>query len=220
MYDSIARLRHVTRRHFFSDCRLGLGALGLAALLDRRLLAADPDDAARRINPLAVRPTHFPAKATNVIYLFMAGGPSQLELFNYRPKLQELNGQVIPESFVAGKRFAFLKRDARLLGTKRQFARHGECGTELSACLPHLAKIVDDVAVIKSRPAEHGGVVDVRHRQRGQRAAGVRGAAVRPARPARGSAAVGQRLPADRLPGSAVPERRGADPEPHESAGH
>ena len=150
MLDSLAQLRQVTRRHFFSDCRVGLGALGLASLLDERVLAANIPDNARLTNPLAIRPTHFPAKATNVIYMFMAGGPSQLELFNSRPKLQELDGQQIPDSFVEGKRFAFLKRDAKLLGTKRKFARHGECGTELSECLPHLAKVIDDVAVIKS----------------------------------------------------------------------
>jgi len=150
MLDSLAQLRNVTRRHFFSDCRLGLGALGLASLVDDRVLAAKPEELDRRNNPLAIRPTHFAPKATNVIYLFQAGGPSQLELFNYRSKLQELNGQVIPESFVAGKRFAFLKRDAKLLGTKRKFAKHGQCGTELSECLPHLAKIVDDITVIKS----------------------------------------------------------------------
>ena len=150
MHESLAHLRHVTRRHFFSDCRVGLGSLGLASLLDERLLAANIPDRARRTNPLAIRPTHFPAQATNVIYMFMAGGPSQLELFNSRPKLQELDGQQIPDSFVEGKRFAFLKRDAKLLGTKRKFSRHGECGTELSECLPHLAKVIDDVAVIKS----------------------------------------------------------------------
>lgn len=151
MHASLRQLQHVTRRHFFSDCRLGLGALGLASLLDNRLLRAATADAdARRINPLAVRPTHYAPKATNVIYLFQAGGPSQLELFNYRPKLQELDGQVIPESFVAGKRFAFLKRDAKLLGTRRKFAEYGQCGAELSECLPHLAKIVDDIAIIKS----------------------------------------------------------------------
>ncbi|MFO1094723.1 MAG: DUF1501 domain-containing protein [Planctomycetaceae bacterium] len=150
MFESRALLQQRTRRHFFHDCRLGLGALGLASLMDRRLLAAPSEAADRLTNPLSVRPTHFAPQATNVIYLFQAGGPSQLELFNYRPKLQQLDGQVIPESFVAGKRFAFLKRDATLLGTRRKFARHGACGTELSECLPHLAKIVDDVALIKS----------------------------------------------------------------------
>ena len=76
-------------------------------------------------DPLAPRPPHFAAKAKSVIFLFMAGGPSQLELFDPKPKLQELDGQVIPESFVANKRFAFIKKDAKLLGTRRKFAQHG-----------------------------------------------------------------------------------------------
>ena len=79
----------------------------------------------RRRDPLAARPPHFAPRAKSVIFLFMAGGPSQLELFDPKPKLQELDGQVIPESFVANKRFAFIKGDAKLLGTKRKFAQHG-----------------------------------------------------------------------------------------------
>jgi hypothetical protein len=89
-----------------------------------------------------------------VIYLFMAGGPSQLELFDYKPKLQELNGQPIPESFIKNKRFAFMdlftKEVPKLLGTKRRFARHGQCGAYVSECLPHLAGIVDDIAFVRS----------------------------------------------------------------------
>lgn len=147
-----ASLQHFTRRHFFSECQVGLGSLALASLLNKSVLRGG-DSAARAdrsVNPLAVQPTHFAPRATNVIYLFMAGGPSQLELFDYKPKLQELSGQVIPDSFVEGKRFAFLKPDAKLLGTVRKFARYGECGAELSECLPHLARIVDDVAIVRS----------------------------------------------------------------------
>jgi hypothetical protein len=80
----------------------------------------------------------------------MSGAPPFLDLFDWKPKLAELHLKPCPESLLAGKRFAFLKRDAKLLGTKRKFARHGECGTELSECLPHLSKVVDDIAVIKS----------------------------------------------------------------------
>ncbi len=90
-------------------------------------------------DPLAPRPPHFSAKAKRVIFMFMAGGPSQLELFDYKPKLQELDGQVVPPEYTKNKRFAFIKGDAKLLGTKRKFARHGECGAELSELLPHLA---------------------------------------------------------------------------------
>ena len=108
----------------------------------------------RAVNPLAPQAPHFSPKAKHVIYLFMAGGPSQLELFDYKPKLQELSGQVIPESYVANKRFAFIKKDAKLLGTARKFDRHGESGAEISALLPHLSKIVDDIAIVRSMKTE------------------------------------------------------------------
>jgi hypothetical protein len=141
-----------TRRHFFHDCAVGLGAVALASLLsDGNLFAADE---ARFSNPLAPKPSHFHAKAKSVIYLFMAGGPSQLELFDYKPKLQELNGRPIPDSYLKNKRFAFMdsftKQVPQLLGAKRKFARHGQCGTYVSECLPYTAQIVDDIAVVRS----------------------------------------------------------------------
>jgi hypothetical protein len=140
----------ITRRHFFNDCRLGLGSLALAQLLaNGNVLAGDAAGQAAP-NPLAPRPTHFPAKAKSVIYLFMAGGPSQLELFDYKPKLQELDGQVVPPSVVENKRFAFLKPDAKLLGTRRKFARYGQSGAELSELLPHLQTVADDLTFIRS----------------------------------------------------------------------
>jgi hypothetical protein len=146
--------REITRRHFFADCRVGVGAIALAGMLGRDGMAAPapsgPAPLSRTGNPFAPRPTHFPARATNVIFLFMAGGPSQLELFDYKPKLQQLDGQVIPQSYVEGKRFAFLKKDATLLGTRRQFRRWGECGAEISDLLPHLGSIVDEVAIVRS----------------------------------------------------------------------
>src|SRR4051794_22356499 len=96
-------LLHRTRRQLFRDCGVGLGALALSSLLgDDRATAASSSD------PLAPKPGHFAPKAKNVISLFMAGGPSQFELFDYKPKLQEYHGQPIPESFIAGKRFAFM----------------------------------------------------------------------------------------------------------------
>jgi hypothetical protein len=148
------QLRDITRRHFFADCRVGVGAMALATLLGREGSAAVPSARAaanlRGSHPLAPRETHFPARAKSVIFLFMAGGPSQLELFDHKPKLQDLDGQVIPESYVAGKRFAFLKKDATLLGTRRKFRRWGECGAHISDLLPHLGAIADDVAIIRS----------------------------------------------------------------------
>ncbi len=144
-------LAHLTRRHFFSRCAMGLGGIALASMLNRTGLAATPG-AAGLPNPLAPRPTHFPARAKNVIYLFMAGGPSQLELFDYKPKLVELNGQPIPQSFIEGKRFAFMdsSHGTSLLGTRREFKRHGQSGMWVSNLFPHTAKIVDEITLAKS----------------------------------------------------------------------
>ncbi len=142
-----------TRRQFFRDCGVGLGSIALATLLGKD--SAQGAGASDRLTePLAVRPGHFPARAKRVIYLFMAGGPSQLELFDYKPQLQKLSGEPIPDSFVEGRRFAFMdsftKNRPKLLGTARKFARRGEAGTWVSECLPAFAGVVDNVAVIRS----------------------------------------------------------------------
>jgi len=140
-----------TRRHFFRECRMGLGAMALGSLLTGDQLLGSPQTENRDgTDMLAPRPPHFAARAKHVIYLFMAGGPSQLELFDPKPKLQELHGEVIPPSYVENKRFAFLKKDARLLGSKRKFVQHGQSGQVVSECLPHIAAISDDIAVIRS----------------------------------------------------------------------
>ena len=144
-------LQQVTRRHFFQQCQVGLGSAALGSLLlqEGRLQAAG-GSAERRLNPYAVQAGHFTPKAKRVIFLFMAGGPSQLELFDPKPKLQEMDGQVIPESYVKNKRFAFIKRDAKLLGSRRKFARHGESGAELSELLPQLATVADRLCIVRS----------------------------------------------------------------------
>jgi hypothetical protein len=113
------------RRHFFEQCRVGIGAMALGSLLAGDSLSAAPRNATGGVpysgnDPLAARLPHFAPRAKSVIFLFMAGGPSQLELFEPKPKLQELDGQVIPESFVANNRFSFIKGDAKLQGTKRK----------------------------------------------------------------------------------------------------
>ncbi|WP_373652229.1 DUF1501 domain-containing protein [Schlesneria sp. DSM 10557] len=139
-------LRESTRRHFFRDCRVGLGGMALSGLMGSgRAASAEPQPTG-----YGGRDRHHPAKAKSVIFLFMAGGPSQLELFDPKPKLQELNGQVIPESYVKGKRFAFIKPDAALLGTDRKFGRYGESGAVISDCLPHLATVSDDICIVRS----------------------------------------------------------------------
>ena len=144
-------LRDITRRQLFERCGVGLGSIALASLMNDSLLADAPRDMA---HPLAPRQGHITPRAKNIIYLFMAGGPSQLELWDYKPKLIELNGERIPESFVKGKRFAFMssfsKERPKLLGTRRKFERHGQAGTWVSELLPHTASIVDDISVVTS----------------------------------------------------------------------
>lgn len=134
-----------TRRHFFHDCAVGLGSLALTSLL-------------RGEHPLVPKPSRFVPKAKAVIYLFMAGGPSQLELFDRKPELQRRHGQPIPDSFLEGKRFAFMstfaKEKPKLLGVNRKFSRHGQSGAWVSECLPHIASIVDDLAFIKTMQTE------------------------------------------------------------------
>jgi hypothetical protein len=135
-----------TRRHFFRDCGVGLGSIALASLLDDKLFAAPslPE------NPLAPRQPHFSAKAKNVIYLHMAGSPSCLDLFDYKPKLNELNGKPCPESFYKGQQFAFIRGVPKLLGTPHKFAQHGQSGQWISNLLPHTAAIADELCVIRS----------------------------------------------------------------------
>ncbi len=139
------------RRHFLAGCGLSLGSIALRQLMARDgLLAAEIPSPTASANPLAPRAPHFAPRAKRVIHLFMAGAPSQLELFDYKPKLQQLNGEAVPPSVIENKRFAFLKKDPKLLGTRRAFARHGESGAEVSECLPHLARVSDKVAFIKT----------------------------------------------------------------------
>jgi hypothetical protein len=142
MKDPDNKLRDLTRRHFFRQAGFGLGALALSSLLDNKLHAAPPQ--AQALKP------HFAPKAKNVIFLFMAGGPSQLDLFDPKPKLNQYDGQPIPEEFVKGERFAFIRGTPRLLGSPFSFKRHGESGAVMSDLLPHLSKHADEIAVIRS----------------------------------------------------------------------
>ncbi|GBD35386.1 hypothetical protein HRbin36_00498 [bacterium HR36] len=149
-------LRMRTRRHFFHDCAVGIGKIALASLLCESAGRASPATSAA--NPLAPKPPHFPPQVRSVIYLFMAGGPSQLELFDYKPALLKYDGQPIPDSFLEGKRFAFMdsftKEKPRLLAARRKFAQHGQCGAWVSELLPNIARIVDELAFIKTVQTE------------------------------------------------------------------
>jgi len=138
-------LRDITRRHFFKHSGFGIGALALSALIDDTLFAEQAP------SPLAPRPPHFAPKAKNIIYLFMAGAPTQVDLFDYKPALQKHNGEEIPAEFVPkGERFAFIKGTPRLLGSPFTFSTHGQSGAELSELLPHLATIADQIAIVRS----------------------------------------------------------------------
>jgi hypothetical protein len=143
------QLRLMTRRHFFGQCRIGLGGLALASLLadDRLAGAQQPAPVA---NPLAPRPPHFAPKARNVIFLFMAGGPSQIDLFDPKPRLQQLDGQPIPESYIANRRFAFIRGRPNLIGSRRRFVRHGQSGAEMVDLLPQIGAVSDDIAIVRS----------------------------------------------------------------------
>src|SRR5262245_28468799 len=145
-------LKRITRRHFFRQTGFGIGALALSSLLDQNFFAQaeQKGSAVNSMSSVGPKPPHFAPKARNIIYLFMAGGPSQLDLFDYKPRLEELNGQPIPESFTRGERFAFIKGTPRLLGSPHRFKRHGECGAEISELLPQTASIADEIAIIRS----------------------------------------------------------------------
>ncbi len=149
-----ALLQAVTRRHFFRQAGFGIGGAALSMLLHRDLFAIDAavgsNDPAGAVNPLAPKPSHFPAKAKSIIYLFMAGAPSQVDLLDHKPKLRELNGQHCPEEFLKSERFAFIRGVPKLLGSPYRFRKWGESGVETSELLPHLGEIADDIAVVKS----------------------------------------------------------------------
>ena len=138
-----------TRRHFFADCGVGIGSAALASLLAKDGLAApDTKSTANKARGL-LKDFHHPPKAKAVIFLFMAGGPSQLELFTPKPELNKLHGKPIPKSFIDGKRFAFLKGTPTVLGTKHTFDKYGKCGMHLSDLLPYHRDIVDDVCWVR-----------------------------------------------------------------------
>jgi len=139
----------LARRWFLKDCAVGLGAAALAELAGTSASAA-PQAAIAANNPLAPKPPHFPAKAKNVIYLFMAGAPSHLELFDNKPELAKWDGKLPPAELLKGYRAAFINPNSKLLGPKFKFARHGHCEAELSELLPHLATVVDEIAIVKS----------------------------------------------------------------------
>jgi hypothetical protein len=138
-----------TRREFIRDGFCGFGGLALAAMLDQEQLRAGT------VDPLAPKPPHHAAKARAVIFLFMAGGPSHLETFDPKPLLNQLHGQPRPKEFGEAK-YQFVRKNARLLGTRRTFRKSGESGVEVSDLFPQIAGCIDEIAVIRSC---HGDMV-------------------------------------------------------------
>ncbi|MFO0846083.1 MAG: DUF1501 domain-containing protein [Gemmataceae bacterium] len=131
------------RRWFLQQCGVGLGAIALSQLLAEDGRAAGSD-------PLAPKQPHHAPRAKRVIFLFMAGAPSQLELFDYKPQLAKLDGQLPPPKLIEGYRAAFINPGSRFLGPRFKFARHGRCGAEISELLPHTAKVADDLAIVRA----------------------------------------------------------------------
>ncbi len=142
-----SHLQSVSRRHFLFESAAGLGAAALGILAG----GCSPGRSALEmsLDPMAPRSPHFPAKAKSVIYLHMAGAPSQLELFDYKPELQKLHNQPCPPSLMEGKRFAFIRGTPKMLGPQANFKQRGESGAWISDNLPHLASIADEVSFLK-----------------------------------------------------------------------
>jgi hypothetical protein len=140
----------IARRHFLSECGVGVGKMALASLLGGSARQTLANESGAVANPLFAKPSQFAPRAKAVIHLFMAGAPSQLDLFDHKPKLAELEGQPIPPEVIGGQRYAFIQPNAAVLGPQFKFARHGESGAEISEALPHLATIVDDICLVRS----------------------------------------------------------------------
>jgi Protein of unknown function (DUF1501) len=141
-----AGLRTVTRRHFFEQAAFGVGGLALASLMDDVVLADQVSQAGDR-SPRALQ---FTPRVKRVIYLFMAGAPSQLDLFDPKPALTKHDGQDIPAELIKGERFAFIKGTPKLLASPFQFSQHGQSGADISELLPNLAKLADTITIVRS----------------------------------------------------------------------
>jgi hypothetical protein len=133
-----------SRRHFLRDCTYGLGKVAAAGLLTDSLAHASTTD------PLQARGPHYAPKAKRVIHLFMAGAPSQLETFDPKPMLTKYEGRPIPPEVIGGQRYAFIRPDAAALGPRFKFAQHGQSGAWISEVMPHLAKVADDLCIVRS----------------------------------------------------------------------
>ncbi len=144
--------RILTRRDFLGSCAAGIETIALA-----QLLASEGRAEGNQLpieNPLAPRPPHFEPSAKNLIVLFMAGAPSQIDLFDPKPELQKWHGQSLPPSMTEGMKLAFIQPSAKVFASSRTFKPYGESGIEFSDYLPHLATCADDICLIRSMYTE------------------------------------------------------------------
>ena len=143
------------RRHFLTSSASGLGAAALGSLLTTDRALGSAKEVGEIQYPLAPRPPHFQPQAKACIFIFMAGAPSQIDLFDQKPVLQQRHGQPLPDSMLEKVRFAFIKKDNALLqGSPYRFTKHGQCGMELSELLPHLGTVADDLLLVRSLHTE------------------------------------------------------------------
>ena len=133
-----------SRRRFFRHCAGGIGTIALSQLLQAETAA----------DPMAPKPPHFPAKAKNVIFMFMEGAPSQMDLFDPKPALRKWHGQPLPPSMTKDLKLAFIKPTASILASPREFKPYGQCGMELSDVLPHTASIADDLCLVRGMQSD------------------------------------------------------------------
>jgi hypothetical protein len=138
-------LENITRRHFLFECGLGLGALAFGCTQ-----SSVKNNLFSTAHPLLPKSPHFPGRAKSVIYLHMAGAPSQLDLFDYKPELQKMSGQLCPPSFLEGKKFAFIRGVPKMLGPQANFKQRGQSGAWISDNLPHLASVADEISFLKA----------------------------------------------------------------------
>jgi len=156
---NVNALRDITRRHFFQQAGFGIGSIALSSLLEREgwtpAFAEATAGKQSDLNPMAPRRPHFAPRAKNVIYLFMMGAPSQLDLFDEKPVLLKHHDRQVPEEIIKGERFAFIRGVPKLLGSPFAFRRCGASGATISELLPHLATVADDLAFVKSVHTNH-----------------------------------------------------------------
>jgi hypothetical protein len=149
--DPISEKLNKTRREFLYTAASGIGGIALGSLLAQEGFAKQEPSLESITNPLAPKSPHFPGKAKACIFIFMAGAPSQIDLFDPKPELNKLDGKPLPDSLTEGVRFAFIQKEtAVVLGSPRSFKKYGECGMDISDLLPHIGSCADDIALVRS----------------------------------------------------------------------